>query len=709
MVPIAQPEVVEHPTQSRARVLAAAAVFLLAAAGQLALERTRPGGGLLSFGIAAVAFAAAGGIAIGLFRKSDLLPGPSRPLELPRFHPALYAACLPGAATLGLASWFHVVASPADARPAKLWILGVGLLLLPGLWDWYRNASQKVAGTGPTGLHSPRFMTASRDRRRVAAAAIALFAFAFAVRIWGGIDRMPGWIDSDEGATGVDGRAAFAEGPGALFGYWDMGSPGMTLFVSQLAAKPFGEGLRALRLGSALLGSLTVVLLFDFGRRLVGARAAFLAALLLAVNHAFVHYSRVGHTYIDTPFFASLALALLLRVVTGGSFLALTGAGIALSIGASTYIATEILPALVLLALVGWGITFHWPAKRVLPLVGFLAAVVVLMCAPMAASILRITPEIAYQRIPAISVLRPDGLAQLTDAYQAGSAREAIGEHVLRTLGVFNFGADHFKAYGATRPLNDAVTAALVPVAYVLLFSRLSSPLGWLSIVFTGAYLTGGVLICASQPTYHRISVVLLFSSLGIAWTLIGLARALAADVGVRRFLPAATVVAVVVASAWLNLHFYFRELPQIRSTEAGLGVGRLICHYAPTHTVIDATVLDGHAYARTENQYLDLQCPGAMRLRVDTVSRLWDFPDLTNAAARVVLIVPTVVESTNPGRPRGYRLVRRSVDTSIQSPAEVSLSVLEFERVPERLRAISAIRSSRMPADEASSSSARR
>jgi hypothetical protein len=257
--------------------------------------------------------------------------------------------------------------------------------------------------------------------------------------------------------------------------------------------------------------------------------------------------------------------------------------------------------------------------------------------------------------------------------------------------------------------MNDAVTAALVPVAYVLLFSRLSSPLGWLCIVFTGAYLTGGVLFSASQPTFHRISVVLLFSSLGIAWTLIGLARALAADVGVRRVLPAATVLAVVGASAWLNLHFYFRELPQIRLTEAGLGVGRLICRYASTHTVIDATVLDGHAYARTENQYLNLQCPGATRLRIDTAARLWDFPELTNAAARVALIVPTVVESANPGHPRGYRLVRRSVDTSIQNPADVSLSVLEFERVPETLRAMSAMRSSRMPAEEASSSSARR
>lgn len=536
-------------------------------------------------------------------------------------------------------------------------------------WDW---------------LESPNRRTPAEklERRRFVAAAVVLFAFAFAIRIWGGIDRIPGWLDSDEAKTGIDGRASLAAGLPALFGFWDMGNPRMTLFVSQLAAWPFGEGLRALRLGSALLGSLSVVLLFDFGRRLVGSRAAFLAALLLAVNHSFVHWSRVGQIYIDTPFFASLVLALLLRVLTGGSFLALTGAGIALGIGAATYISTEILPALVALTLVGWAIVLRWPARRVLPPVAFLAAVVALTCAPVVATILRISPEIAYQRVPAISVLRPDGLRQLADAYHAGSAGEAVGEHVLRTLAIFNFGSDHFKAYGANRPLNDAVTAALVPVTGVLLFTRLSSPLGWLSVVFTGACLTGGVLFCASQPTYHRIVVVLLFSSLGVAWTLIGLTRTLAASVNVRRWMPAATVFAVAGASAWLNLHYYFRELPLTRLTEARFGVGNLTCRYAGTHTVIDATALDGHQYASTDNQYPDLQCPDAKRLRVDSAARLWTFPELTDAR-RVVVIVPTVVESENPGQPRGYRLVRRTVDRSIRRPVDLSLSVLEFERAP--------------------------
>jgi 4-amino-4-deoxy-L-arabinose transferase-like glycosyltransferase len=652
---------------TRARALAVVGVFLLAAAGQLALERARANGTRPPV-FAAVAFAAAAGLAIASLRKGDFLPGPPRALEVPRYPPALYAACLPGATFLLLALFLQSRSADGggDSRPAKLWLLGLSVLLLPGLWAWFRSPSRQD----------------KQDHRRFLAAALLLFAFAFAIRIWGGIDRIPGFLDSDEASTGIDGRAALGGGLGALFGFWEMGNPNLTLFVSQLAARPFGEGLRALRLGSALLGSLAVVLLFDLGRRLMGTRAAFLAALLLAVNHVFVHFSRVGQIYIDTPFFASLVLALLLRVLTGGSFLALTAAGIALGLGAATYISTEILPLLVLLTLLGWAMTLRWPARRVLPVAAFLAAVVLLACAPMVATILRISPEIAYQRVPAISVLRPEGLRQLAGAYGAGSVREAVGEHALRTIGIFNFGSDYFKAYGANRPMNDAVTAALVPVAGVLLFWRLSLPLGWVSVLFTGAYLTGAVLLSASQPTYHRVLVVLLFSCLAVAWTLVGLTRALAASVNLPRWAPAALAFAVAGASAWLNLHYYFDESPLSRLTEARFGVGTLTCRYAGTHTVIDATALDGHEYVLRENAYPDLQCPGVKRLRIESAARLWAFPGLTDAR-RVVLFVPAAVESATPGQPRGYRLVRRTVDRSIRRPVDLPLAVLEFERVP--------------------------
>jgi 4-amino-4-deoxy-L-arabinose transferase-like glycosyltransferase len=670
MATIAATESPGRVVPNRARALAVVGVFLLAAAGQLALERARTNGTRPPV-VAAFAFAGAAVLAIASLRKGDFLRGPPRALEVPRYPPALYVACLPGAILLLLALLVPSRSADGggDARPATLWLLGLGLLLLPGIWDRLRSPSR------PTSEEKS-------ERRRFAAAALLLFAFAFAIRIWGGIDRIPGFLDSDEASTGIDGRAAFAGGLGALFGFWEMGNPNLTLVVSQLAARPFGEGLRALRLGSALLGSLAVVLLFDFGRRLVGSRAAFLAALLLSVNHVFVHFSRVGQIYIDTPFFASLVLALVLRVLTGGSFLAITGAGIALGVGAATYISTEILPLLVLFTLAGWAMVLRWPARRVLPVAALLAAIVLLACAPMVATILRITPEIAYQRIPAISVLRSDGLRQLADAYGASSVREAVGEHALRTIGIFNFGSDHFKAYGANRPMNDAVSAALVPVAAVLLFWRLSSPLGWVSVVFTGAYLTGAVLLSASQPTYHRVAVVLLFSSLAVAWTLVGLTRALAASVRLPRWAPGALAFAVVGTSAWLNLHYYFGESPVSRLTEARFAIGTLTCRYAGTHTVIDATALDGHEYVLGGNAYPDLQCPDVKRLRIESASRLWAFSELTGAQ-RVVLFVPTAIESATPGRPRGYRLVRRTVDRSIRQPVDLPLAVLEFERAP--------------------------
>ena len=686
MASIAATETAERRAPGQVRNLAALGVFLLAGAGQLILERAHAQGTRPPLLIAAIAFAGAAGLAIAALRKSAFLPDLPRPLEVPRYSPVLYAACLPGAICLLVALFLHGRSFGASPRPAAWWLLGLGLLLLPGVWDWLRNRGQ----TTVFGLPPPRddapvktlVCPQNRDRRRLGAICLFLFAFAFAIRIWGGIDRIPGFLDSDEASTAIDGRATLAGGLGELFGYWEMGSPNLSLFVSQLAARPFGQGLKALRLGSALLGSLAVVLLFDFGRRLLGSRAAFLAALLLAANHAFLHYSRIGNVYIDTPFFASLVLALLLRVLTGGSFLALTAAGIALGLGTATYISAEILPLVVAITLLGWAMTFRWPARRVLPVAAFLAAATGLTFAPMVATVLRITPEIAYQRVPAISVLRPGGLQQLSTAYRAGSVPEAIGRHVVHTIGIFNFGSDHFKAYGADRPLNDAVSAALVPVAVALLFWRLSSPVGWMSVVFAGAYLTGGVLFVASPPSYHRICVILLFSSLAIAWTLVGLTRALSASRRFPPWAPTALAFAVVAASAWLNLRYYFGQSPVSRLTEARFGVGALICRHAGAATVIDATALEAHGYIPRESAYADVDCPGVKVIRVDSPARLRAWPELTGDR-NVVLLVPTAVVPASPGWPEGYRLVRRTVDRSIRRPAELSISVLEFERAP--------------------------
>jgi 4-amino-4-deoxy-L-arabinose transferase-like glycosyltransferase len=663
MAPIASSEISPRETVSRMKSRAAPGALLLAAAGQVALE-TSGAHSATALVFAVLAFAAAAGLAIAALRGGHFLPGPPRTLEMPRFPTGLYAACLPGAACLGAAFFVNRAAAERSATAAKLWLLGLALLLLPGFWDWLRRRRPKD----------------EKATSGLAATALLLFAFAFGIRAWGGIDRVPGWLDSDEAVTGIDGRAALEKGLPGLLGFWDMGNPRLTLFVSQVAAAPFGHGLRALRLGSALLGSLAVVFLFDFGRRLIGTRAALLAALLLAVNHAFVHWSRVGQIYIDTPFFASLVLALLLRSLTGGSFLAFAGAAVALAAGSATYIATEILPAVVLLTIGGWAILFHWPARRVLPVIAFFTGVLALVWAPIVTSIVRLTPEVAYQRVPAVSVLRPDGIRQLQEAYASESAGAAVATHAVRTLAVFNFGSDHFKAYGADRPMADAVTAALVPVAAAVLLWRLSSPIGWVVALFAGAYLTGGVVLSASQPTYHRISVVLLFSSLGVAWVLVGLTRAMAGSRLLPRAVAAALPFAVAGASAWLNLRFYFHESPVSSEIEARFGVGRLICGSAHGRTVLDATALAGPEFALRENQYPDLECPEVRWVRIDQAAALQSFPGRSNARD-VVLLVPASIES-DPVIPAGYRLLRRTVDRSIRRPKALVLSVLELERV---------------------------
>ncbi|HSE62987.1 MAG TPA: hypothetical protein VLG15_05185, partial [Thermoanaerobaculia bacterium] len=146
-------------------------MILLAATGQIALERARATGTEPS-PFAALALVGSACLAVLLFRKNDLLPAPPRPLEPPRFSAALYAACAPGGIVLLAALAVHLRADPGDATAPRLWMGGVVLLLLPGLADWYRAARRRGAQS-------------RRESRGAVMAAVLLFLVAFAVRSWG--------------------------------------------------------------------------------------------------------------------------------------------------------------------------------------------------------------------------------------------------------------------------------------------------------------------------------------------------------------------------------------------------------------------------------------------------------------------------------------------------------------------------------------------
>ncbi len=126
--------------------------------------------------------------------------------------------------------------------------------------------------------------------------------------------------------------------------------PPLVFWVQHVFIKIFGENNFAFRLPSALLGILSVYLIYLIGRKLFSAKVGLMSALLLAVtvNHVFI--SRVGLQESYVILFFLLTLYWFLKSLTDPRYFIVTG--VALGLGALTKYTTLIVAPIMLVYLV---------------------------------------------------------------------------------------------------------------------------------------------------------------------------------------------------------------------------------------------------------------------------------------------------------------------------------------------------------------------
>jgi 4-amino-4-deoxy-L-arabinose transferase-like glycosyltransferase len=127
------------------------------------------------------------------------------------------------------------------------------------------------------------------------------------------LERLPSGIHGDEGEFAAAGLA-ISQGHGPpLFGVAFLGDPAAYPHLLSLFIDAFGPDMAAVRLPSAIVGTLTVPALYLLVRSLANRRAATIAATLLATSAVHIHFSRLAINVIEVPFFACLCLLFLVR------------------------------------------------------------------------------------------------------------------------------------------------------------------------------------------------------------------------------------------------------------------------------------------------------------------------------------------------------------------------------------------------------------
>jgi hypothetical protein len=222
------------------------------------------------------------------------------------------------------------------------------------------------ASAAPSASAPARTRIRAAERLRSAWPLLALTALAAALRL-ATLDLQSFWYD--EAFTPVHVLHASLGATLRAVAHTE-NSPPLWYAIAWVQARLFGDGEIALRLPSALAGVASVPLAWAVGRRLGGARAALLAAALVAVNPLMVWYSQEARAYGLIAFTSALALLCFLRAEERPS----AGRMAAFALAGALALATHYFAIFLLAPMALWLLARPRPRRPALPALGALLA-----------------------------------------------------------------------------------------------------------------------------------------------------------------------------------------------------------------------------------------------------------------------------------------------------------------------------------------------
>ena len=201
------------------------------------------------------------------------------------------------------------------------------------------------------------------------------------------ITEIPLGLYPDEAMNGNNALEALAEGNFKIFYPENNGREGFFINLQALSIWFFGNEPWALRVVSALFGTLTILGVYLLSRELFmnqelgiknygnanknhdslfmipdSTTIALLSSFFLATSYWHLNFSRIGFRAIMVPFLATFGLYFLLKGLRNGKILDMVWAGIFIGLGFHTYIAFRFMPFVVTVPII-WYLWKWWKER----------------------------------------------------------------------------------------------------------------------------------------------------------------------------------------------------------------------------------------------------------------------------------------------------------------------------------------------------------
>jgi 4-amino-4-deoxy-L-arabinose transferase-like glycosyltransferase len=329
------------------------------------------------------------------------------------------------------------------------------------------------------------------------------------------LESVPFTLGGDEAWHGLLARQVI---DGQLRNPFTMGFMSMpTLFYWPLSwsLRLFGDSVVGLRLAAALVGAVTVPILYLFARDLWGRRLALLSALFLASYDYHIHYSRLGANNVWDPLFVVLALWALDRGLARiaeeparwGAYRWFMVAGSVVGLSFYFYTGARLLPVLVAV----YAVFVWWRRRKQLSrpgaYLGLMLVTFLVVAGPMLSYAQAHPPE-WNARLNQVGIIQ-SGWLEREPALTGKSTAQILAEQFLRAAGAFHVFPDRTVWYGADRPLLGLLDGALAVLGMAWAVARWRDRRWFLILIWFWSVIVSGGMLTESPPSSQRLVIAI--------------------------------------------------------------------------------------------------------------------------------------------------------------------------------------------------------
>jgi hypothetical protein len=387
---------------------------------------------------------------------------------------------------------------------------------------------------------------------------VMLIALCAAATRFYRLGEVPRVLDGDEGSVGLFAKATGAGTLANPFALWEnFGALYMQLI--NVSMKLFGETPLGLRLMPAVGGVLAVPAVYLLARRIGGRRIALIAAVMIAISHSHLHFSRIASVaYIQDTWLIPLELYFLISGLEKKESWRTALGGILLAVHYSFYLTAQIITALVILfMLIAFAAYRAWFRERISQALVFWGGFL-LMILPSALYVSR-HPNEFLNRLGSSGTFQT-GWLQSTMQATGQSAVEALSARVLHAfLALIYYPAYDF--YGSPTPMMSMISSALLLTGLGIILWRIRNP-SYLLLngYFWGATVAVGLFALPPSADSYRMLMALPAAVIIAALGLDQILEIINLGWNQARAAYTFTVAALLTSLLFFNLWTYYAE-----------------------------------------------------------------------------------------------------------------------------------------------------